>query len=142
VRITAASSLPTTYGRLAPVGYLARFEKQAKKDVRFTIVGYGVQDWKPVIVATILRMRATVSLVNLVNANIRDWSVEVSGSPGKGTGPGGICYGDSGGPLLHAGPSGDVIVGVASYVVGPNCTGPAGFYRVDTAYAQRFIAGG
>ena len=144
VKITEARSLPRTYGKLAPVGYLDTLAggQRAKQNTPFTIVGYGAQDWKPVVVASVQRVRATVELVNLVNANVRGWGVQFSGSPGKGKGPGSICYGDSGGPLLHDGPSGEVIVGVSSFVMGANCTGPAGAYRVDTTYAQSFIASG
>jgi secreted trypsin-like serine protease len=142
VRITSAASLPGSFGTLAPVGYLDRLAtKSDKQSTRFTIVGYGAQDWRPVVVASVQRLTATVELVNRNSVLLRPWNVQVSGSPGKGKGPGGICYGDSGGPLLHDTGPGEVIVAVSSYVYGPNCTGPSGFYRVDTTYAQSFIAG-
>jgi len=142
VRITSAASLPGSFGTLAPVGYLDRLATRSdKQSTRFTIVGYGAQDWRPVVVASVQRLTATVELVNRNSVLLRPWNVQVSGSPGKGKGPGGICYGDSGGPLLHDTGPGEVIVAVSSYVYGPNCTGPSGFYRVDTTYAQSFIAG-
>ena len=37
--------------------------------------------------------------------------------------------------------SGEAIVGVISFLTTDDCTGPAVAYRVDTAYAQSFIAG-
>jgi len=135
VRITSSSSLPTTYGHLAPVGFADGLKPGRTS---FTIVGYGAQDVKPSLVSVPLRLRGSVGLVNTTSANLREWGVQVSGTPGRG---GAICYGDSGAPLLADTPGGEVIVAVASFVYGKNCTGPSGFYRVDTDYAQAFIGG-
>jgi hypothetical protein len=133
VRITSSSGLPTTYGHLAPLGVVDRLERKPS----LTIVGYGAQDVKPALVSVPRRMAAGVQLVNTRSFNLREWGVEVSGSPGRG---GAICYGDSGGPLLYDTGAGEVIVGVDSFVYGKNCTGTAAAYRVDTTYAQHFIA--
>jgi len=141
VRITSAPSLPDTYGTLAPIGAVDELAAQrGNRQPALSIVGYGAQDWRPVLVASLQRMRATVKLGNVQSSLLDEWGIRMSGSPGGGNG--GICYGDSGGPLLHDTGDGEVIVAITSFVYGPNCTGPGGFYRVDIAYAQSFIAGG
>jgi Trypsin len=50
--------------------------------------------------------------------------------------PGGVCFGDSGGPRLL----GNVVVAVTSYG-NDNCTGQSTSYRLDTAPARAFLAG-
>jgi secreted trypsin-like serine protease len=49
----------------------------------------------------------------------------------------GICYGDSGGPILLG--DADVVVGISSFVNNANCTGNAFAYRVDTAQSLAFL---
>ena len=50
----------------------------------------------------------------------------------------GICYGDSGGPVLLG--DSDLVVGIASFVSNTNCTGNAFAYRIDTAESLGFLA--
>ena len=50
----------------------------------------------------------------------------------------GICFGDSGGPILLG--DTDVVVGISSFVNNANCTGNAFAYRVDTAESLAFLA--
>jgi hypothetical protein len=142
VKITSSSGLPTSYGTLAPVSFLDGLAtKRGQQSTSFTIVGYGLQSVKPVVSGTIRRTVGSVNLVSLRNAITSGWNLELSGNPGGGNGAGAICYGDSGGPVLYDTGAGEVIVGVASFVKSKNCTGPAVAYRVDTGYAQSFIAG-
>jgi secreted trypsin-like serine protease len=136
-KIQDRKSYPTTYGQLAPVGYLDTLAtKRGQQDITFTVVGYGLQLVKPRESRERIRMIGTVHLVNLNSALTDGWNLHYSSNPGKGHGgSGGTCFGDSGGPVIHDG----YIVGVNSFVLNLNCKGSAFAYRVDTDYAQDFI---
>ena len=133
---------PTTYGQVAPVGYLDRLAASAPKgkgNIEFTVVGYGLQSVKPVESAVKQRMVGTVSFVNLKSALTGGWNLQYSNNPGQGHGgSGGTCFGDSGGPVIS---SEGYIVAVNSFVLNNNCNGAGFGYRVDTQVANDFITG-
>lgn len=131
--------LPT----LASVGYLDALAKaRGTKDVNFEVVGYGLQSVKPVLSADRFRMKAWVQLVNLRSALTDGYNIQTTNSPGKGTGPGGTCFGDSGGAIFRVNPDGShLIVGINSFVLNPNCAGSAFGYRVDRQPVQDWING-
>ena len=145
VRITqwvAGETRPTTYGQVAPVGYLdqlAATTARGKGNIEFTVVGYGLQSVKPVESAIKQRMVGTVSFVNLRSALSGGWSLQYSNNPGLGHGgSGGTCFGDSGGPVIS---DDGYIVAVNSFVLNNNCNGAGFGYRVDTQLANDFIFG-
>jgi hypothetical protein len=131
------------YGHIAPQGYLDRLAtRRGLQDVQFTVVGYGLQLVKPVFRGERTRYVGTVSLVNLRSALTDGYNLHYSNSPGKGVGPGGTCFGDSGGPVLHRAEDGkEVIVGVNSFVLNANCKGAAFAYRTDIPDSLGFLAG-
>lgn len=133
---------PTTYGQVAPVGYLDELAATAPKgkgNIEFTVVGYGLQSVKPVVSAVKQRMVGTVSFVNLRSALTGGWNLQYSNNPGQGHGgSGGTCFGDSGGPVIS---EDGLIVAVNSFVLNSNCNGAGFGYRVDTQLAQDFIFG-
>ena len=151
VAITSSSGLPTTYGKLAPVGTVETLLKKAKKQrADLTIVGYGAQQVKPTTIAIIQRMLASVELLDKKQKITGDWNVLFSGHRGKSdpddwwdrdTDKGAACFGDSGGPVLADTRDGEVIVAVISFLLNDNCKRAAVAYRVDTDYAQAFLAG-
>ena len=125
------------YATLAPVGYLdALATARGQKSVNFQLVGYGLQQVKPFLLAFRQRLKAWVQLVNLNNALTDGYNIQVTSSKGKGTGGGGICFGDSGGAIFNEG--GD-IVAVNSFVLNENCSGVGFGYRVDTQDVQEWI---
>ncbi len=128
-------------GQLAPAGYLdALATKRGQQDVKFTVVGYGLQSVKPVLSGLRERFVGTVMLINLRSALTDGSNIQYSDNPGLGTGPGGTCFGDSGGPVLHTNEQGqDVIVGVNSFVLNQNCKGTAFAHRVDIADSRNFL---
>ena len=130
------------YGHIAPQGYLDRLAtRRGLQDVQFTVVGYGLQLVKPVLLRERTRYVGTVSLVNLRSALTDGYNLHYSNSPGKGVGPGGTCFGDSGGPVLHRAEDGtEVIVGVNSFVLNANCKGAAFAYRTDIPDSLGFLA--
>ena len=136
----AGETRPTTYGRVAPVGYLDRLAADAtrgKGNIEFTVVGYGLQSVKPVESAVKQRMVGTVSFVNLKSALTGGWNLQYSNNPGQGHGgSGGTCFGDSGGPVIS---SEGYIVAVNSFVLNNNCNGAGFGYRTDTQVANDFI---
>jgi hypothetical protein len=132
-------TLPT----LAPVGFLDALAKaRGTKDVNFEVVGYGLQSVKPELSAFRFRLKAWVQLINLRSALTDGYNIQTTNSPGKGTGPGGTCFGDSGGAIFRVEANGDhKIVGINSFVLNPNCAGSAFGYRVDRQPVQDWING-
>ena len=133
------ATIPDEYGVVAPEGYLDDLAyERGKGNVQFTVVGYGLQQVKPVQMGVRQRHVATVSLVNLKSALAGGWNLHYSSNRGQGHGgSGGTCFGDSGGPVIHDG----YIVGVNSFVLNLNCKGAGFAYRTDTDLAQDFIFG-
>lgn len=131
--VTHVSSFPT----LAPVGYLDGLATaRGKKDVNFEVVGYGLQAVKPKELGDRVRLKAWVQLVNLRSALTDGYNLHTTNAPGKGTGPGGTCFGDSGGSIFT---SSHEIVAVNSFVLNENCAGASFGYRVDRAEVQEWI---
>lgn len=104
------------------------------QDVTFTVVGYGLQEVRPVEMAERSRLKATVRLVNLRSALTDGFNIHHTQAPGTG---GGTCFGDSGGPVFSG--TSNVIVAITSFGLNANCVGAGFAYRTDIADAQDFI---
>jgi hypothetical protein len=132
-------SLPK-YGKLAGLHYLdALATRRGLQNVKFTVVGYGLQMVKPHLLAERTRYVATVTLVDLRSALNDGYNIQFTSAPGEGVGPGGVCFGDSGGPVIHKSDSEEVIVAVNSFVLNANCMGTAFSFRVDTKEAWELL---
>jgi hypothetical protein len=128
------------YGQLPELGALDRLAtRRGHENQRFTIVGYGLGVIGPhsplTPPAVIERRTATSKLINLRNALTDGYNIQMSGDPGRGGG--GICFGDSGGPILMDGS--DIVVAIASLGLNRICRGPSLDYRTDIANTQDFI---
>ena len=136
-----------TYGQLPTLGqfdYLATKKlSPAKRAVQ--VVGYGlVGKIPPFADDSIWERRVGYStIINTgASANVGPQNFMYSNNPGHGTGVGGTCSGDSGGPAfwVENGTPTNQIVGVNSYGIAPLCNGNDYQFRTDTAVALDFLA--
>ncbi len=127
------------YGALAAPGTLNGLStKRGQKDLTFTSSGYGLSESNPVHVTSFReRLMASGQLVNLGNALTDGFNLQTTASPGNGRG--GTCSGDSGGPTFYGGTQSNLIVGVTSFGLNPNCRGVDFAFRTDTAAVQTWI---
>ncbi len=128
------------YATLANIGLLDSIAtSRGQLNQNFTVVGYGLQSVKPELQSALVRYRGVVQLIS-VNGTAgvpAGTSASFTNNPGEGTGPGGTCFGDSGGPIFYG--TSNVIAAVTSFGLNANCAGTGGGYRVDTADDQAFI---
>jgi len=113
---------------------------RGRQDVTFSVVGYGQQDAGPVNFSDLrIRLNATVNLVSIRGtANGR-----LGLTPGTAVmltanqSTGGICFGDSGGPVLLD--ASDVVVAVNSWGQNKHCGGVDVAHRVDSEQSLVWI---
>jgi hypothetical protein len=128
-----------SYGALPRLGYLDQFFAARRNAQRFTVVGYGLTRSRPTVTeGGDSRQKGTVMLINLQALGVPPGFFALFTSNSGRTHQGGICFGDSGGPVLVGGTN--VIVGVSSFILNQNCTGAGGAYRIDQQDDLDFIA--
>jgi secreted trypsin-like serine protease len=122
------------YGQLAEAGSLDQLATQrGLQDLIFTVSGYGLtyknqpQNGKA-NTSFRERLEALAHLVNLNSAINAGFNLQTGGN---GTGEGGTCNGDSGGPVLYGGFDSDIIVAVTSFGLNALCRGTDFAYRTD-----------
>ena len=106
---------------------------RGKNDLTFTVSGYGLtykenaNNGKPNI-SYRERLMALATLVNLNSALNAGFNLQTQGN---GSGRGGTCNGDSGGPVFLGGYDSDLIVAVTSFGLNALCRGTDFAYRID-----------
>ena len=130
-------AVPTTviseYGQLATAGSLDRIASRGpgRREVVFTASGYGLSSSSPVKVESFReRLMATARLTNLNNALTAGFNLQTNGN---GSGLGGTCSGDSGGPVFYGDTTSNIIVAVTSFGLNAYCRGVDFAYRTDQA---------
>ena len=123
-------------GRLDPLA-----TRRGTQTETFTIVGYGSDGLltgggPPGYSFQYTRSTATASLVSLRSQLTDGYNLQLTSSPGKGQG--GVCFGDSGGPVFLA--TSNTIVGIISSLLNFTCTGGAFAFRTDTSETVNFLA--
>ena len=127
------TSVISEYGVLATPGSLDRISSTGpgRHEVTFTVSGYGLSESNPVHVESFReRLMATSRLTNLRNSLTSGFNLQTNGN---GTGSGGTCSGDSGGPVFYGDTSSNVIVAVTSFGLNAWCRGVDFAYRTDQA---------
>lgn len=128
----------STYGVLAPLGYLDTFKNQlGLQDTLFEPVGYGVNSYKPVFEWIGDRYKGEQRIINLQNSFTNGYNVMLTNNPGKGNGVGGTCSGDSGGPILKN--NTNMVVAINSFGIAPWCKGNDFAYRADILNTYEFL---
>lgn len=141
VVLDAPVTFATTFASLAAPDSLDVLSTQrGVQNTTFTISGYGVSDnWPAKKPATSFRERlmATSKLQNLKNVYTAGFNIQLSSAQGNDRG--GICSGDSGGPVLWG--ATDIIAGVTSFGKNDQCLGNGFAYRVDQQALIDWILG-
>ena len=136
------------YGVLPSLGqfdYLAK-AKGPPSQRMVQMVGYGLLGTIPAFYDDVTWERY-VGYSTIINtsksANAGPQNFMFTNNPGKGTGVGGTCSGDSGGPAFWVDPATgeptNLIVAVNSYGIAPLCNGNDYQFRTDTQAAQDFL---
>ena len=132
VVVLARGVASSTYGELAPLGFLETIKKASVDN--FTVVGYGMQGLiKPFNSDLWARYVGNVKLVELNSNSTGGQSAKFTNNPGTG---GGSCFGDSGGPVFYG--NTNVIVAVTSWGITP-CIGVDYQFRTDIQTTQDFV---
>lgn len=130
------------YGQLPQTGVLDGLATaRGKKDTVFTVSGYGlslsVQQHSALSnISFRERLMAQSTLVNLGSALTDGFNLQTQGN---GSGRGGTCSGDSGGPVFLGGSTSNVIVAITSFGLNALCRGTDFGYRLDRAEVLNWI---
>ena len=127
------------YGQLARPGALdGQDTGPQRRRLIFTSSGYGLTESSPTHVTSFReRLMATSTLVNTRSANNDGYNLQLNGN---GSGRGGTCSGDSGGPLLYGDTPSNAILAVTSFGLNEWCRGTDFAYRTDRQEIIEWIA--
>jgi hypothetical protein len=123
---------------LAPMNYLDQFNQPVLNRTIFEIVGYGMEVRKPETGPQRPQPMTYPEIRRYTTApgqKLTQQILQLQGNPNDTRGGGGICFGDSGGPVFLNG----YLVAVSSYVYTLNCRYLSGYQRVDIPVVQNWL---
>jgi hypothetical protein len=136
VILDTAPGLPTS--PLAPENYLNQFRQSLLNATEFLTIGYGTEvsmadsgPQKP----TPMRQPIVRRFTDQIGQKLLKQVLQLNGNDLDPRAGGGSCFGDSGGPAMHAG----FVVGDASYVYTLNCRYLNGYQRVDIPVVRTWL---
>jgi hypothetical protein len=109
------------------------------------IVGFGLQGRIPAFEQEdFVRYKGLSAVIGSEHgAVLGHQNLKFTNNPGKGSGSGGTCSGDSGGPAFWIDPDSgqetNIVMAVNSYGIAPKCNGNDYQFRTDIAEAQDFV---
>ncbi len=147
VELSAPIATGGTFGQLPEQGFLDSLFTRRGSTVerRVELVGFGMQGTVPAFAqADYVRYRGISTITGLDGSALQGGqNLQLSNTPGQGTGPGGACFGDSGGPAfwIHpaTGEKTTTVVAVTSFGITGHCAGTAFAFRTDTDTALDFV---
>ena len=136
VILDEAPGLPTT--PLPPENYLNQFAQPLLNKTEFLTIGYGTEvrkadsgRQKP----TPMRQPIVRRYTTEIGQKLTDQILQMNGNEKDPRAGGGTCFGDSGGPALHAG----FVVADTSYGYTSNCRYLGGYQRVDVPVVRDWL---
>ncbi len=145
VRLNEEINVPE-YGVMPALGHFDFLStaKGSPDERTVEVVGYGLVGTIPAFSdSSIFERRVGYStIINSQSANVGTQNFLYTNSPGAGSGSGGTCSGDSGGPAFWVDPGSgptNLIVGVNSYGIAALCNGNDYQLRTDTSVALDFV---
>jgi len=136
-----------TYGEMPALNQFEYLKtaKGAPSNRMVEVVGYGLLGKIPPFTSDVWdREYGYSTIINTgASANVGPQNFMFTNNPGKGSGVGGTCSGDSGGPAFWVDPATgeatNVVLAVNSYGIAPLCNGNDYQFRTDTEVAQDFV---
>jgi hypothetical protein len=128
------------YGELPTLRQFDAFDtsKGPASGRRFVVVGYGLQGTIPAFAMDRWeRWIGETTLTNTRGALTGGYNFRFTNTPGVGTGSGGTCFGDSGGPAFFG--TTRVIAAITSFGITGHCVGTDFSYRADIAETLDFV---
>ena len=125
------------FGILPTAGQLKTYVNaalNAKKQVRFTVSGYGLSDQDPAPVSFRERLMAESYMIE-DSSGLTTYNLKTTANPSQDKG--GTCNGDSGGPVFFKGTR--TIAAVTSFGMNGQCKGQDFSYRLDRTPVLNWI---
>jgi hypothetical protein len=130
----------SAYGTLPTLNQLDSFAtRRGRQNVRFTAVGYGLQESFP-DAASFQENNVRVRMLanpRLIQINVPGFTGNFSMLLSNNANTGGTCFGDSGGPNFIYGTN--IIAGVTSFGINGNCAGTGGVFRMDRSWSLDWV---
>ncbi len=137
--LVLSAPVDRTPAPIAGLGALDKIRQRSLSRTLFRAVGYGTEVRKPDSgqgKPTPMSYPLLRRYVDMPGQQVTSDLLRARATPHAKQGTGGPCFGDSGGPVFHAG----AIVAVVSYGNNDSCTGISSSQRVDLATIQDWLA--